>query len=478
MSMKKILMAAVAVSALSTGAASAATLSNASLVAGVSLAPFTPANLYEPYSIANELKLDATSEVATSLIITPTTGTTIGAGQYLVTVNVSGGTFNTTGLNTGSLTFNKTGPGAVTVNAVSTAPTSTGSQTFVVTVDAATFVTDATLVVPIKLGTARTPVVVSGSIVTQSGSVAVDGGTIAPVTIVDYRDGFTFGATANDAQLTLASSFKSFAVAGPHIATAATIGSAVGFGTTSSTTPATISDAVFGALTGGVPLTTAPITGATVTLTGDLGSFDALVTAQAPTAPLTAPGVFTATTSLATLLLKTATVSLNRKVTVPVGGLAGNASTYALGATVTTSALFTAPTFSSVALGSVSLEGTNFIASWVGDGSNGISYSIRLGNKSAAAVSSVKVALLNPFTTGTSGSVASTDSCDVGPLPASGELVITSANLTACFGAFKRSDVRITIQGLSSSLTAKMRTVAAGVVTEQTLGNGTVDALN
>ena len=53
-----------------------------------------------------------------------------------------------------------------------------------------------------------------------------------------------------------------------------------------------------------------------------------------------------------------------------------------------------------------------------------------------------------------------------------GELLVTSETLKACFGAFKRSDVRLTIQGSESSLTAKMRATAAGVQTEATLGSG------
>jgi len=467
--MKKILMAAVAVSALSAGAASAASLSNTSTVAAVSLAPATPANLYEPYSIANELKVDATSEVATSLVFTPTTGTTIGAGQYLFTVNVTGGTFNTAGLNVGSLTFTKTGTGAVTVNAVSTAATSTGSQTFVVTVDAATFVTTAALAVPIKLGTARTPVAVSGSIVTQSGSVAVDGGTIAPVTIVDYRNGFTFGATANNATLTLTSGFQNFAIAAPTTATAATIATAAGFATTSSTAAATASDVVFGALTGGAgvaDLSTTAITAATVTLSGDLGSFDAKITGEAPTAPTTAPGVFTATTSLASLKAKTATVTLNQRATA----VAGNASSYSAAAVVTTSVAYTAPTFAPVALGSVALEGTNFYAAWVGDGTNGISYTIRLGNRAATAVTGITVTALNSL------NAVSTATCTVGTLPASGELLITSAALKTCFGSFGRADLRITAQATSTTMTAKLRSVSANVVNEQSLGGGTAAA--
>ena len=488
MSMKKILMAAVAVSVISASAASAATISTTSKIgtaAGYASGGATIANSvsgYEPYSLANEVTLTAASKVYTILDVAPSSGTAIGAGQYLVTYTVSGGTFDNAVGATTDLTPAFTGTG--TVNSVSVNSPTTYS--FVVTVNAASFVTGLTLKVPVLLGTARAPVVVSGSITTLAGAVAVDGGAIPAVTVVDYRNGLTFGATPASPVLSLAAGFKAFlnpVLASPANADVLTrqIGTAVGFAKTSSLTVG--SDKVYSD-TLATEMATTVITSAVLTVAGDLSALDAKIADAAGTAGVlgadviaTAPGVITtpaASLQLGYLQGKTASISLAEKATA----LAASAGSYSITPVVAVSAGLTAPTFASTALGSVSLEGTNFIASWVGDNSNGINYSIRLGNKSASAISSVTVALLNPYTTGTSGSVASTATCSVGPLPASGELVITSATLTGCFGAFKRSDVRITIQGLSSVLTAKMRTVAAGVVTEQTLGNGVVDAAN
>ena len=475
MTMKKILMAAVAVSVLTASAASAASISTAAggtTFAGVNLVP-TAGTVPEAYTIANEVNLTTTTAGTLALTVEPTAP--IGVGNYLVTFNITGGTFDTTGV---------TGTNLVPTGGTSTVPsTSTITATsvsFLWNVTAvATPVSKLVLTIPVKTGTTRTPIAVSGSIVTQLGLVAVDGGAIAPVTIVDYRDGITFAATPVNQTLSLASSFKKFYVAspGPDL-TEANIASGVKFALN---TGANATDVVYKNATGTV-LATTDVSTAVLTLAGDTSAFDFKIGAltgvgtQGADAVAT-PNVITAAAAgvpLGALQGAGAFLTLAQKATA----VSGNASAYSVTPVITMPAGLTPLTFASKALGSVSLEGTNFIASWVGDNSNGINYSIRLGNKSATAVSSVTVALLNPYTTGTSGSVASTATCSVGPLPASGELVITSATLTGCFGAFKRSDVRITIQGLSSVMTAKMRTVAAGVVTEQTLGNGVVDAAN
>jgi len=475
MSMKKILMTAVAVSALSAGVANAATISTASKVgmtalyaSGATLVPTTATNGPEAFSIANEVVVAATDKVYTQLIIAPSSGTAIGAGQYLVTYTVSGGTFDNAVGATGDLVPTFTGTG--TVNSVSVNTPTTYS--FVVTVDAASFILTLPLKIPVVLGTAKAPVVVSGSIVTLAGSVAVDGGAIAPVTIVNYRDGLTFGATAANKVLTLNTGYKAFTV-GTDAALAA-IGSAVGFATTAGS-GTTASDVIYKGFTSADTLTTASISTVKLTVAGDLGSFDARIAAadtttdsQAPDAPTTAPGTFLAASAnnLTSLKAQTATVVLKQKTTA----VAGNASAYTVTPVVTVAAGLTAPTFATANLGSVSLEGTNFYAAWVGDGTNGISYSIRLGNRTAAQVTGIQVTVLN------SVNAVATATCNVGNLPASGELVITSAALKTCFGSFGRADLRITAQALTTAMTAKMRSVSANIVNEQSLGGGTTTA--
>jgi len=475
MSMKKILMTAVAVSALSVGVANAATISTSSKVgmssayaSGATLVPTTAANGPEAFTIASEVNVAVTDKVYTELVIAPSSGTAIGAGQYLVTYTVSGGTFDNAVGATGDLAPTFTGTG--TVNSVSVNNATTYS--FVVTVDAASFILTLPLRVPVLLGTAKAPVVVSGSIVTLAGSVAVDGGAVAAVTIVNYRDGLTFGATAASKVLTLANGYKTFTVGVD--ATSALIGTAVGFGTTAGS-GTTLTDVVYSGFLSTSALTTAAVSTVKLTVAGDLASFDARIAAadgttdsQAPDAPTTAPGTFLAASAnnLTSLKAKTATAVLKQKATA----VAGNASDYTITPVVTVAAGLTAPTFAAVNLGSVSLEGTNFYAAWVGDGSNGINYSIRLGNRTAAAVPGIQVTALN------SVNAITTATCTVGTLPASGELLITSATLNTCFGAFGRADLRITAQALTTAMTAKMRSVSAGVVNEQSLGGGTATA--
>jgi hypothetical protein len=76
--------------------------------------------------------------------------------------------------------------------------------------------------------------------------------------------------------------------------------------------------------------------------------------------------------------------------------------------------------------------------------------------------------------------VVSTANCTVGTVPASGELLISSATLQACFGDFKRADVTVVVGSTSlSTVTAKARTTSVnGTVSEVTLGKGSGNALS
>ncbi len=472
MSMKKILMTAVAVSALSVSAANALTVTNATTtIGGVNIAP-TAGTVPEAYTIANEFSL-STATVFTGanqlvLVVAPTAGS-IGVGQYLVSFNISGGTFDTSG-------------GVTTANLVPAGGTSAVSSTSAVGANTISFLwnvtasnpTSLTFSIPVKTGTTRTPIVVGGSVVTQSGFVNVDGGTIPSTTIVDYRDGLTFAATKANPALTLASAFKLFTGA----ATEANIGAAVKFAANVGTNA---TDIVYRSTTG-TPLVAGDILSAVLSIGGDLSAFDAKLGtvsaagSQGADVVATAPSVITA--SGANILATTATsltgttgafISLAQKATL----LVGTESAYTVTPVITLPAGNLPLTYTAKALGSTSFEGNSIYAPWVGDGSNGATYAIRLGNRTTAAIGSVKVSLINPYTTGTSGTVTSTASCEVGPLPASGELLITNAKLVACFGAFKRSDVKVLYQGNFVDITAKLRTVSGGITVDVPMGNGT-----
>ncbi len=486
MSMKKILMAAAAVTALTAGVANAATIDNTTTIAGKALTPDVTGSsatiTSNPFTIATELNVGTGLTVPSALVIKPT-ASSVGQGQHVITYNIKGGTFTTTGVTagaSGSLTLTTSGGTSSSVASLNTV--NANSISFNITIASGEFLTSASFANVLKLGTARATVAIDGNLTTAAGN-PVDGGAIASKTVVDYRSGYKFTATAatTNTTLSIASGYKKFGVA-PALASAnnayAELASAVGFAVNTGTDT---SDVVYSVVTGnnGATTTTAAVPSnlqtAVLTLSGDVSAFNpVIVTAGTAVSQTTASTVDTGTTNVftyasipaaiaqATAIAPTALVVLNPKTT-PV---AGNASSYSITPVVTMLSGYTAPTFAPAALASVTLEGTNFYAPGVGDGSNGISYTIRLGNRASAAASGVVVTALNSTGTPTA------TSCSLGSVPASGELLITSASLKTCMGSFGRVDLRITVQASTSSLTAKMRSVAAGVVNEQALGGG------
>ncbi len=474
MSMKKILMTAVAVSALSAGAANAATLSRTlSSINAVDLQKTGSATGYEAYTIANETNAPGS---ATAVLTFAPSATGIAAGAYVVTWNVTGGTFGTV--------TSVTGDDASTVgltDQVCTISTATTTSVAALCTSAAA-VNSYTLTVPIALGTAKASVAVSGSIKTQAG-LDIDGGAITGATVVDYRSGMKAKATPVDAVLSLASGFKKFAeavdLANTRIAT--------GFGLTANNSALVASDVVY--LAPGNALDAADIaaitSAASVTVAGTLTSF-APVLGSATTGGATVAWVFTDAQSPATAGTGNMTVTGNNLTALAAGtavvGLkqasalvsaAGTQSGYTASIVPTVSAGYTAQSYAAVALGSVSYEGVSFLAPWVGDGSNGITYTIRIGNRGELALPYATATLLNPTTADTTGT-ATDGICNLGAVPASGELLVTSSTLADCFGAFKRSDVNITIGSAAAigAVTAKMRASAAGIVSDVTLGGG------
>ena len=477
MSMKKILMTAVAVTALSAGAASAASISVTSKVGGKYLQPLgtNVGTTFDAYTIANELNVATAPTAAANLVIAPTAATTIGQGQYVITYNITGGTFTTTSVTTASLvlttndgTTNYALLGA-TVSGTGTANTILASRVtsvntvnansiaFNVTIAPGEFLTVSTLNNTLKLGSARASVAVSGALTTDGGA-AVDGGTVPAKTIIDYRSAYAFDATAANQTLSLASGFKKFKTSGSD-ATSAVIASGMGFYVN---TGAVTGDLVYTDGAGTAALTSDLLT-PVLTLAGDVASFVPTVGSQGADALTT--NVFTLS-SLTNIRSAGETVTLSQKAS-PLTPVAGNASSYSITPVVTMASGYTAPMFAPVALGAVSIEGTSFYAPWVGDGVNGIVMRIRLGNKTATKIPAVSVTLLNA--TGT----VTTTTCTLGEVPASGDLVITSSDLKTCFGAFGRGDLRITAQTTSTNLTAKMRSTDAFGTVEQSLGGGT-----
>jgi hypothetical protein len=488
MSMKKILMAAAAVTALTAGSANALTLNaDNSYVASTALTGGVAGVSFEPYTLANEYNVSTATVVPAKLTLT-TSSALAASTSYIVTYTISGGTFDNStaiaatevkvadtaaaaaGTGASGTGANITGLGTTILGTLnnSTAPT---QVSFVISTGTATTVQAITwkLAGGIKPATPKTPVTITASIaLSNSPTVYVDGGATSSVTLLDYRDGLTFAATAASSKLSLASGFKKFQVSGAADAVSANIASAVGFAIPTVLTTAP-NDKVYKDLAGTL-LATTDIASVIVTVGGDLSVFNARLGSAQLADSTTAPSVITADSgNLSSLRGQTATVALVQKATANVG----TESTYTVTPAITLGSSLVPLTYTAKTIGAVSFEGSSLFVPWVSDGANGTNNVIRIGNKSATtAVTSVKASLLNPTTAGTSGTVASTATCELGTIAAPGEMVINSATLTACFGAFKRSDVRLTVQGAADNLTLKMRSSTAGITTENIVGSG------
>jgi hypothetical protein len=472
MSMKKILMAAVAVTALTAGTANAVAITTGALTAGstvggVTLNPTAGAGVtavYDPYTLANEVTTPATTTIP-AVIRSSTTSALTNATQYLVTYNITNGTFITAGTVPGDIAAN----GGIGIIANSNGTVSTSQVQFVVTTGAGDPTGFAWTTRGIRPLSTKLPVSVTTSIALMSSpTVNLDGGTSAAITLIDFRDAFTFTATAANPTLSIASGFKKFAGAAAY----ADVATAMGVKIAGAVATSGAGDVIY--KDGATALVAADVATAVLTITGDLTAMNGRLGA-AQLADASTTNVFTADGTNLPLLraapgaTPTATFGLVEK-TVPLVGVEGG---YSVTPVITLASGLTAPTFAATKLGSVSFEGTALFVPWVSDGVNGTNNVIRIGNKSTtAAVTSVKASLLNPTVKATSGTVASTTTCELGTIAASGEMVINSAALKTCFGSFTRSDVRLTVQGAAADLTLKMRSSTAGITTENLVGSG------
>lgn len=161
-------------------------------------------------------------------------------------------------------------------------------------------------------------------------------------------------------------------------------------------------------------------------------------------------------------------------VTVVKNGTASVTAPQQFTATVTpalpTNTLVSTPAAVTASLETVGQQGTSFVAPWVQSSNPNYNTVIRMSN-AGAAVGAVRLSLTSPVGTATATTCTSAQLPKLGSIPANGELAINSADLTTCFGAFTRGDVRVTVPALSDNLTAKLRIVNPGnVVTEQSLG--------
>lgn len=485
---KFTLLAAASVAAIAAaGAAQAGTLSG-----GVNAVPYTST---AAYVVATEAKGGATgAAIATSaggftvVHTLPTTGFSIGGGGpdvvYRVTFTATGGTLPT---GNDALTVTATdGAGAAAVLAsavINSGARTTTSVQYIVTIPSAAAGT-ARVINSFNLTTnlsqtAETAVTVASNVELLAGGVSTAVDAAGPTTAVDYKPLFsTFKATKADVLAALPD-FKSFTtVSGTAGVSSATIGTALGV---------TVNTGTFyrGIAANTAATVTSVITGGTLTVTSTAGgqldklatSFTGLV--AAPTALGTktdSSAAFTLSEATAEGLFGTATgtVVLTQPSTAVVLTPASYTATFA--PTVDT-VNFDALTLAGASLGSVSLDGVNFIAPWVGGSQAATKSVIRLSNGGAAASGIVTVRLSNALaraagvTTGPGAAIANQTCATSFTIPNTGDLQLGQGELKACFGDFLRGDVQITIQSASASLTAKMRQVESdGTTYESSLG--------
>lgn len=506
-----LLAAASAAVVLFAGAAQAGTLSgslNNQPFGGATPAVYTVASEVKA-TTANVLSANQTFDIRHTL---PTSGFVIGAAApdtvYRVTLNVTGGEFRTgAGLTDAARVMAEIGAGAEA--ALTTAVINNGARTatqiqFIVTVKA-----DGSAATTLKAFEVETALKathgqsasVTSSVELLAGGVPTPVDTGSSVTALTYKPLFGALSASSRNALSALPNFRAFSAGAAPAATisdhlvgaagpgrsaelANAFGLVVNAGTfyagvdsSAAVTPATI------------------ITGGSVTVKGTAGAqLDKL------TASITAGTVPGGTITAGAKSDTSATFALNEAAaealapaptgTPPVQALPGafkltqpsaagsqvdiKAANYNIDFVPTYDTnVYQLPTLAPVAAGVVTLDGSNYIAPWVGGyGAQSVSQ-IRLSNTAGTTSGRVTVRLLSATAAdGSAFTPTTTEPYVAGTIAAGNDLVISSANLYGHFGNFRRGDFQITVESDASNLTAKLRnTRVDGTSTfEQSLG--------
>lgn len=216
------------------------------------------------------------------------------------------------------------------------------------------------------------------------------------------------------------------------------------------------SSPVFNAMRPGIAARAGAVAVATTAATVNSANTIATVVAG-PFAPAAATG-------LGGDIIVAANANNNVSVTTP--------QSYTATLTVTPSGT-TLPAFPAVSsnLETTTIQGFRIDAPWFGGSKASTPSLVRLSNSASAATGTVSLVLKNPVLA--SGDTLTKSTCSIAAgVPATGELLLNTAQVTDCFGNFIRGDLEITVQGAVQNLTAKMRVLSSnGSVSEQTLGN-------
>jgi len=507
MTMKKILMAAVAVSALTAGGASAATIT-AATVSGQALNP--TAATPTVYTMADSV----VTTTSTNLIVKPSTVTSVVATlanaparfeaglsgtNYAVVYTLSGSanpSFSSAlapsditlqGLFATSPTCV---PGAMSITAGGGAGQSSVTAVFNIPTSCQT-----------SAGAAQSPNAVS---VAAPFKIANAGSVAASVAIKIAATEALYDGAAATVNLVQAVTPYSIAVLNPNtLPTKLAIGAT---GTTpystlipavstvsdliigdvkvaASSAPSNVAGQVYGTLDA-IPL---PSITANATVTASNGNFNVIKPAVNAVAMVaTTVGGVASTNVFTTTGTASAAFTGTQPVTVSIGSsnTTSVSSEQSYSSTITpilsVSGVVTLPAPVTGALESIGLQGTTFVAPWMSGSESSAATVLRIANASSVDTGPVTLTLTSGKKNGvTAGTIVSVDSSvctsttltKLGSIAGNGELLVDSTDLFTCFGAFKRGDVTAVIQASKDNLSAKVRSGSGSTITEVSLGN-------
>jgi len=473
MTMKKILMAAVAVTALTAGAANAASITSAKVsdVTVVDTVNGDTALRYLPYRIASETKIGANG--ITTLGDYTKTFVTMGIDQG----KIPGGVYNVSFTYTGPVGFtNAVAPADLISNATgatcldaSSVLVVDGGQALAKTVKFQVTLPAACSLNSNALGSnsfkLQAPLTITGlgSVTVTAGistsGTAIDNGDSTARTLIENKAGWAVSITP-DTVPTYWALAGTTAYTDLKAADGTVVDRTLGKYTVNYVTPDT-GNVIYASAD-----KTRAVSGLNLTATGVVTGDVAVVDVKAGGTSLTANGAKTsASNSVPTGDSKAITVA------AVSGGLTASQSTKSYSLTVTPAstdnAIFTVPSAISGALQDIGLEGTSLLAPWVaGKEQTNFTTSIRLVNTGSSAVAAITLQIKAPITTlAAAAQTLKTATCTSTTLPklagieANKEIVLSKDDFEACFGSFKRADVLIVAQGANTNLSAKMRNV-------------------
>lgn len=472
---KKLFLAAASVAALAfAGTAQAGSISGyfGSNVAGNKFAaavagtPGTPAVIYQ---VASEKNVSATTKATGVMFAANTLETPIAVAagsatrDYLVAFTVSGATVKSAGL----VLNVDLGAGFVVANTATLVSNTNGVVTYLVSVAPATTASAFQLRADVEQ-TAQAPITVSSNVTAVIGgsNILVDSASAAVA--AKYAPALAaLSATANSLEAKLA--------AAPGDDDYVTVGGGATGGDLATTFEVLSSGAFNTDLNGTDATAAAMLDTATLTVKGPLINDD--VTVEFTTAMTDANVAATPANTQIFSLTAAENVTFSAGATDLVIDNNGDSEYVAGDYTVTWATKlksgFTAPAASTAAAGTITLEGTNFVAPWV-SGTGAAASVIRVSNSNGSASVPVTVRMISgtQVVNGVATPFVSTAApLVVGAVPANGDVQITSSQLVAHFGAFTRGDFRVTVNQPETGLVAKLRNTRDGQTFEQSLAD-------